>query len=72
MVLTFLQYLHILQVGKETGYGIATKTMQKRTPEEVGTLRGFFLCLLALAVTVKPLADVVGNYTCCDRHKETG
>jgi len=23
-------------------------------------------------VTVKPLANVVGNYTCCDRHKETG
>ena len=44
----------------------------KRPPVEVGTLLGVLLCLLALAVTVKPLADVVGDYTRCDRHKETG
>ena len=29
------------------------------------------LCLLALAVPVKPLANEVANYACCDRHKET-
>ena len=33
---------------------------------------GVSLCLLALAVTVKPLADVVGDYTRCDSHKEIG
>ncbi len=31
---------------------------------------GVILCLLALAVTVKPLADVVGDYTRCDGHKK--
>ena len=30
------------------------------------------MCLLALAASVKPLADIVANYACCDRHKETG
>lgn len=29
------------------------------------------MCLLALAMTVKPLADEVANYIRCDRHKET-
>ena len=28
------------------------------------------MCLLALAVAVKPLADIVANYACCDRHKK--
>ena len=30
------------------------------------------MCLLALAVTIKPLADVVGDYTRSDGHKEVG
>ena len=30
------------------------------------------LCLLALAMSIKPLADKVANYACCERHKETG
>ena len=29
------------------------------------------LGLLSLAVAVKPLADIVAGYTCCDRHKES-
>ena len=44
---------------------------KKRTPGEVAALRGSFLCLLALAVTVKPLANIVANYARSDRHKET-
>ena len=28
------------------------------------------MCLLALAVTIKPLADAVGDYTRSDGHKE--
>ena len=31
-----------------------------------------FLCLLALAMSFKPLADIVANYARCERHKETG
>ena len=31
---------------------------------------GALLCLLALAVAVKPLADAVAKYTCCDGHKD--
>lgn len=44
-------------------------THKKRSPPEL-QLRGASLCLLALAVSVKPLADVVANYTCCDGHKD--
>lgn len=29
-----------------------------------------FLCLLALVLTVKPLANVVADYACSDRQKE--
>lgn len=28
------------------------------------------MCLLALAVTIKPLADAMAKYTCCDGHKD--
>lgn len=31
---------------------------------------GGFLCLLALAMSVKPLADIVANYTCYDRDQK--
>lgn len=44
---------------------------QKKTPEEEPFFGGPFLCLLALAVSVKPLADVVADYTCCDRQEKT-
>lgn len=30
------------------------------------------MCLLALALTVKPLANVEADYTCCDSQKEFG
>lgn len=43
---------------------------QKRTPGEIASLRGF-LCLLALAVTVKPLANEIANHICYDRHKDS-
>ena len=33
---------------------------------------GVLLCLLALAVIVKPLTDVVGGYIRSDGHEETG
>lgn len=48
-----------------------TPTCKKRTPPE-WPLRGGSLCLLALAVTIKPLADAMANYTCCDGHKDAG
>ena len=31
---------------------------------------GVLLCLLALAVPVKPLAHVITDCVCCDRHEE--
>ena len=31
---------------------------------------GVLLCLLSLAVPVKPLADVITDYVCCDRHQK--
>ena len=39
---------------------------EKQIPGEVATLRESFLCLLALAVSIKPLANIVANYTCSD------
>lgn len=45
--------------------------MQKKVPQGAVTPWGTILCLTALAVTVKPLADVVAHYTRSDRHKET-
>ena len=42
---------------------------KKRTPSECDS-EGVLLCLLALAVTVKPLADVVRDYICSDSHEE--
>ena len=45
---------------------------KRRTPGEVGTLRGslFAFGLLSRAMPVKPFANVVGSYTCRNRHKE--
>lgn len=45
--------------------------MQKSNPPGAATPGGS-LCLLALAVTVKPLADAMANYTCCNGHKDAG
>ena len=42
---------------------------KNRTPSE-RPLRGGSLGLLALAVTVKPLADVVRDYICSDSYEE--
>ena len=41
---------------------------QKTTPSE-RLLRGG-LCLLALAVTIKPLAQIVCRYLRCDSHEK--
>lgn len=43
---------------------------QKANPRRDSRSPGVLLCLLALAVTVKPLANVEADYTCCDSHKE--
>lgn len=53
----------------------ARKLIKTSIPRKTGPRRGSFspgalLCLLALAVAVKPLADIVANYACCDRHKK--
>lgn len=45
--------------------------MQKN-PRRGASLRGFNLCLLALAVPFKPLAYAVADYACYERHKELG
>lgn len=39
---------------------------QKEIPEMLPHLRDFYLCLLTLALCVKPLANVVADYACCD------
>ena len=48
---------------------------KRQTPGEIGALRGSNFAgaglLLLVVMPVKPLADIVGGYTCCDRHQET-
>ena len=44
---------------------------RKSKPPESGHSPGVLLCLLALAVTIKPLADEIANYIRSDRHKDT-
>ena len=51
-------------------------TPAKNTPGEMVALRGYFagpglLAFVVFAMPLKPLADVVGNYTCCERHQKT-
>ena len=48
----------------------ADVTTQYRAPEGCRP-PVLLLCLLALAVAVKPLAYAVAGYACCDRHKKT-
>lgn len=43
---------------------------QKTDPRRDSRSPGVILCLLALAVTVKPLANVEADYTCYDSHQE--
>ena len=43
---------------------------QKQTPEMQPHLRGFSLCLLTLALCVKPLANVVADYARSDGQKK--
>ena len=43
---------------------------QKTEPPRRGHSEGVLLGLLALAVTVKPLADVVRDYICSDSYEE--
>jgi hypothetical protein len=61
-----------MKSAKETGEDMLNAVTQKPAPRREAALRGAILCLLALAVPIKPLADVVADYTCYDRHKETG
>ncbi len=46
------------------------RAQKKRTPGELHSLRGSFLGLLPFFAPVKPLANVVSNYTCHNRHHE--
>lgn len=57
-----------------TGQGCWTvqRRHAKSEPPRSGYSGGVLLCLLALAVTIKPLADVTANYTCYDSHKDAG
>ena len=59
--LDFCARVHILEVGKMLVKIIAISS-QKTTPSE-RLLRGG-LCLLALAIAVKPLAQAVGYHLC--------
>ncbi len=43
--------------------------MNKVPPREPLLSGGHFV-LPAIAVSVKPLANIVANYTCCNRHEE--
>lgn len=54
--------------AKDTGE--VQGTHAKANPPEQ-PLRGV-LCLLALAMSFKPLVDIAANYARCERHKETG
>ena len=60
----------IIEMDKEAGEH-SMKSMQKSAPQGALPPWGAILCLLALAMTVKPLAHIVANYACCNRHKET-
>ena len=44
----------------------------KSEPLQSCSSEGVLLCLLALMMALKPLADVVGHYICSDSHEETG
>lgn len=50
---------------------ISRQLTQKRIPREC-QLPGDSLCLLTLALTIKPLANVKASYTCYDSQKEIG
>ena len=68
-------FLHFTGVGcynayRETGMVFMPIT-KKQPPGEIAALQGAFLCLLALVMSIKPLADVIADHTCCDRHQET-
>ena len=53
---------------EEVGWNIPLYPRTKKRPLGVAAPRGFFhlLVLAVLVLTVKPLADAVGNYTRCD------
>ena len=50
-------------------YSLSWVSPKKMTPLGVAAPRGF-LCLLALAVTIKPLAQIVCRYLRCDSHEK--
>ena len=65
------------------GCGIITVEINKEvhvlakrpTPGEIGALRGstfamMGLLLLVVVMSAKPLADIVGDYTCYNRHQK--
>lgn len=62
------EYATMLAEAKETGEVQGTHAKAK-TP---GRPPRGFLCLLALAMSFKPLVDIAANYACYERHKETG
>ena len=52
-------------------YSLSWVSPKKMTPLGVAAPRGAFLLVLAvLVLAVKPLADAVGNHTCCDGQNE--
>ena len=59
----------IIKTDKEAGEH-SMKSMQKSAPQGALPPWGAILCLLALAMTVKPLADIVASYARSDRHRE--
>ena len=67
--LDFSPHRHIIKIAKgswlESSY-----CSQKTEPPRRGHSEGVLLGLLALAVTVKPLADVVRDYICSDSYEE--
>ena len=67
--LDFSPHRHIIKIAKgswlESSY-----CSQKTEPPWRGHSEGVLLGLLALAVTVKPLADVVRDYICSDSYEE--
>lgn len=60
----------IIAIAKKS-VRISRQLTQKRIPREC-QLPGDSLCLLTLALTVKPLANVKASYTCYDSQKEIG
>lgn len=68
--LDFFPDWHIMKVAKGN-WLVNSLHSQISEPPRRGHSEGVLLGLLALAVTVKPLADVIRDYICSDSHEET-